>query len=262
MITKKIRKKRVCGLIISKNTLALWRLKELKIMKKIAALLALFCFVIQGLQAQKKFQLGMLLSPSTGWIKSNGENISSDGNKLGFNFGLFGDFNFSENYSFSTGFSIINTGGEINVFDSDPAIKDRSIADIQLRYIQIPLTLKLKTNQIGYITYYGQFGLGMAINYHARADVKAIDANNQTIASSSNVDFKDEVNLFRASMLINVGAEYNLSGSTSIILGLGFDNGFTSIFDKKSSSFEGPNKESRDVKAINNLLLLNLGVIF
>lgn len=240
----------------------MWRLKEFKIMKKIAALLALFCLINQGLQAQKKFQLGMLLSPSTGWVKSNGENINSEGNKLGFNFGLFGDFNFSENYSFSTGFSIINTGGEISIFDSDPNIKDKTIADIQLRYIQIPLTLKLKTNQIGYITYYGQFGLGIAMNYHARADVVALDGNNQTIATANNTDFEDEVNLLRASMLINIGAEYNLSGSTSIILGLGFDNGFTNIFDKKAGSFEGANKQSRDVNAINNLLLLNLGVLF
>ena len=148
-----------------------------KIMKKTTVLLALLTICL-GSFAQKKFQLGLQVAPNFSWIKANTDNVENDGLKFGFNYGIMGDFNFADNYAFSTGISLVNTGGKIirpdiqDVPNSGLTAKGygQTTADVRLKYIEIPLTLKLKTNEIGYLKYFGQFGFGLGVNYDATAD--------------------------------------------------------------------------------------------
>ena len=244
-------------------------------MKKLATLIIL-SFVFSFSYGQKKnFQLGLQVSPTFGWIKPDVNGVENEGTQFGFNFGLTGDFNIAENYSISTGIIVMNTGGNV----SFPSIVDigtqanpqaafgRSDTEIRLRYIEIPLTLKLKTNQIGYWTYYGQFGFGASFNYDAEGDVTFSAPNSANDISQEEVDFADEVNLFRASMIVGAGAEYNISGNTSLVFGLTFNNGFTNIFDFDAPLVDANGNatnsgETQSVKAINNFIAINLGVLF
>lgn len=243
---------------------------KVNFMKQLVILILLI-IGFQYANAQRSFQLGMTASPTLGWIKPDADGIDHEKNRLGFNYGLIGDFNIADNYSISTGILIVNTGGSV----SFPALQSvggtteygRVQADIQLKYIEIPLTFKLKTNQIGYITYYGQFGFGASINYDAEADLEFRYPSAGSSINTNNTDFASEISLFKASMIIGVGAEYNLSGNTSILIGLTFDNGFTNIYNldvpKSDSNGNAVNTgEKRAVKGINNYLALNLGVLF
>lgn len=244
-------------------------------MKKLATLIILSFIFGLSYGQKKNFQLGLQLSPKLGWIKPDNEGIENEGTKFGFNFGITGDFNIAENYSISTGILILNTGGKV----SFPSIEDvgtpnnpqtafgRAEADFRLRYVEIPLTLKLKTNQIGYWTYYGQFGFGAAINYDAEADINFSSPNSTNDLSIEEVDFADEVNFFRASLIVGAGAEYNISGNTSLLFGITFDNGFTNIFDFDAPKVDGNGNatnsgETQAVKAINNFIAINVGVLF
>lgn len=129
--------------------------------------------------AQKDFQLGLQLAPNFSWIQPDAANVESDGLKFGFNYGIVGDFNIAENYSFSTGVTLTSTGGKVEMPDVQEITSasgttefgyGRTTADIRLKNIEIPLTLKLKTNEIGYMKYFGQFGMGLNFNYDASAD--------------------------------------------------------------------------------------------
>ncbi|MAY84661.1 MAG: hypothetical protein CMP59_11055 [Flavobacteriales bacterium] len=244
-------------------------------MKKLLSLIILsFVFSI-GYGQEKSFQLGLQVSPTFGWIKPDVSGVDNEGTRFGFNFGITGDFNIAENYSISTGILIVNTGGRMSYPDivdfgttSNPDQElGRSEVEIRLRYIELPLTLKLKTNQIGYWTYYGQFGFGAAFNYDAEGDITSNSPNRQNDISQEEVDFADEVNLFRASLIVGLGAEYNISGNTSLIFGLTFDNGFTNIFDFNSPIADGNGNaenttDTQAVKAINNYIAINLGILF
>lgn len=249
-------------------------------MKKIAALLS-FVFVISiTAKAQADFQLGLNFSPNLGWFKAKTDNVTHEKTKLGFNFGVIGDFNIADNYAFSTGLNIVTIGGEISypfVQEVAPigSISGRKTADVTIKYVEIPLTLKLKTNQIGYLTYYGQFGFGLGVNYDAKADVSFAYPTTSGGGNSSakDVNYKDEINLLRASLIVGLGAEYNLSGNTSFIMGITFNNGFTNVLSKDGYADDnndgygdvdntGKGNKNKDFKAINNYLLLNLGVIF
>lgn len=257
-------------------------LKRHKIMKKTTVLFSLILISL-GTFAQSSFQLGLRLAPNYSWISPDAENIDSEGNRFGFNYGIIGDFNIADNYAFSTGITLTNTGGKVSMPDVQEVTSaggttefgyGNTVADIRLSNIEIPLTLKLKTNEIGYLKYFGQFGLGLSFNYDASADedftyITANDAE-QTI-TNEDVDYGDEINLIRASLIVGLGAEYNLSGNTSFIFGLTFNNGFTNIFSEDTYQ-AGANgnalnngaggQKDQDLKAINNYILVNLGILF
>ena len=214
-------------------------------MKKLSVAI-LMIFISASLAAQKDFQLGLQFSPTIGWIKPDVEGVEFDGTKIGFSGGLIGDFNISQNYAFSTGIFIVNTGGGlVNTYkDTNFNTEVKARTYIRMKYLEIPLTLKLKTNEIGYLTYYGKFGFSAGFNYDASADLSyesAIDI--PTNKKRDAVDFKDQINLMRLALVVGVGAQYNLSGSTSLVMGVTFNNGFTNIFNKKKIKFESENND-------------------
>ena len=225
-------------------------------MKKTLVLILISLLSVPGFsqtEDEPGFQLGFQFSPSIGWFKPDSEGLERDGMRVGFNFGLTADFNISKNYAFSTGLGLINTGGKINFQD--------------VNYIHVPITLKLKTNQIGYMTYFARIGFGLGVNYRAEADEEFKYPGVSETISGSELDYKDEINLLRTSLIIGLGAEYNLSGNTSLVFGASFDNGFNNVLkedayeeDANGNGIIGP--KDKAFKAIQNQIVLNLGIIF
>ena len=113
--------------------------------------------------------------------------------------------------------------------------------------------LKLKTTEIGYFTYFLQFGVSPGINIRAKADTKLtqqVGSHQATVVEESDVDIKDQINSFNLSMIVSGGLEYTLSGSTNLLVGITFNNGFLDIFD------------GDEVKANSNFLALTVGILF
>lgn len=245
-------------------------------MKNIVALFLLTTLVSFG-YAQNGFQLGLRLSPNLSWIKAETDGYDNDGMKFGFNYGVIGDFNFAENYSFSTGITFASLGGKFKHPDvqqisiANVAVDQlgRSETDLTLKYVEIPLTLKMKTNEIGYMKYFGVFGVGLGVNYKAEADAKFTYSSNNanTSFTEEGINYEDQINLLRASLIVGLGAEYNLSGNTSVVFGATFNNGFTNMFSEDTYEADGSGnalnaQRDKNLKATNSYLLFNLGVIF
>lgn len=243
---------------------------KFKIMKKI--FIACFLILIAKVSvSQKSFRLGLNFAPSYAWLKpdvkdSNGKDLyttKGTGTKIGFSYGLAGEFAFGDNYSFATGLLLTTNGGgleykdSISIDTSSALHKVSTIRKHNLQYVEIPLTLKLKTNEIGYITYYGQFGFKTAFLVRARAnDV----SEGETLTSNiirEDIDIRKEINFLRTSLVIGAGLEYSLGGKTSFIAGIAYDNGFSNIFAKDQESIEGIK-----LKAKSNYIALNVGVLF
>ena len=94
-------------------------------------------------------------------------------------------------------------------------------------YITIPLTLKLKTKQIGMMTYFGNIGVNNSIRWKATAKDNVTNWNTGSNTTNSKVDITKDVALFHETLTVGVGAEMNLSGTTSIVFGLNYLLGFT-----------------------------------
>ncbi len=213
--------------------------------KKLFVLLA--CLLPTLLMAQtsdeKKFKLGFTTSPNLGWInfqnsQSSGDSAQeSNGSKTGFSYGLIGDFGFSDNYYFSTG--IVITSVNANVIS--PSISGASAEEkYKLQYLEVPLTVKLKSTENNLMRYYGQFGLSPGVNISTKKSLGT---------SSSNIDIAKDINSFRLGLLFGAGAEWKLGQNLNLLTGLSYNNGFTDILDS-------------DGKAKNSYLALNLGIFF
>jgi hypothetical protein len=274
-------------------------------MKKINTLI-LFCLLTSLSFAQEKkvstskYRLGFKVSPNISWLASDNGNMTVGDKSLQFGYGLNFDIFFADHYAIGTGFNINNTGGKYSYFakytgdDIDAAgtvITDMTQVglisrDLRLQYLQIPLTFKMKTDEIGYITYWGQFGLGLNMNlkalsddnidylYYQNKNTLAWEKSNRTNSASDMNDIKNEVNIFSSNLIFAAGIEYNISGNTSILAGLTFQNGFTDALkgsgvakDKTTNSpvFTGGalnTPKSFDLSGLPNYVELNIGILF
>ncbi len=220
-------------------------------MKKIFVLMSVLFFAASALHAQEeqKFHFGLKAVPSLAWITTDTKGFESSGTKLGFSYGLITEFNFANHYAFATGIDITYRGGNSSLQLND-SMKVES--KYNLEYIEIPITLKLKTKEIGSLTYFLQFGVAPGFNIRSKADIKTTSkiAGNTVVTSEDNVDIKDGINNLNVSMIIGGGIEYTLSGSTVLLAGITFNNGFLDIVDASS------------IKANSDYLGLTIGVLF
>ncbi|PWS27156.1 PorT family protein [Pedobacter yonginense] len=226
-------------------------------MKKISTILIL-TFLSSGAWAQNTpltnygFRLGLTATPTIGWIKP--EQGKTNGVSLGFSYGLIGDFNFAPNYSFSTALTVTTINGKSTEADpvyiksldnaANPNIPVAYDLKYKIQYLELPLTIKLKTIKADGKRYYGQFGLSNSFMLSAKQD--AVSGSTKL----DGVNISDYTKFYRAGLVIGGGGEFDVSGNTSIVAGLTFNNGFTNITTDKN----------RNVK--NHYLALNFGVFF
>lgn len=220
-----------------------------------------------------KFHFGVKLSPGLSWLRSDKNSElntpESDGSLLRASYGFVADIRFSKNYFFSTGVNVNYQGGKLKRTISDKfgnPDTNRTTAwsqDLRLRYIEIPLALRMQTNEIGYIKYFFQAGLAPSINIRARSDASAVTSLpdypnvNNTEQEYTEEDVSKDINFFNLGMVVGGGISYNLSGTTDLLIGLTFHNGFLNITDKKASD-----PVIQDSKLTANMLSLDIGILF
>src|SRR6185295_7915558 len=112
-----------------------------------------------------------------------------------------------------------------NSYNDSMLFASATNVNYRTQYLQIPLTLKLRTNQIGYITYFGQFGLQAGVRIRSRADIT--DPVNSF--AENKVDFSNDVTLPDFGLVIGAGVEYTITGNTALLGALQFYNGFIDV---------------------------------
>ena len=224
-------------------------------MKKIFTFLCLFIIANAGFAQQ--FHFGLKVSPGIYWISTDATGTESNGANTGFNYGAVAEFGFSDNYAFATGVDVSNKAGSFAL--KTKGLSNNYNADMNLQYLEIPLTIKMKTNEIGYFKYFGQFGLGLGFNLSGSytADVFKYNGKDTTFSMpktkfASSAPIELDASIIRASLIIGAGLEYNLTGSTSLLAGISWDNGFLKILKDK--------KDAPDM--LLKGILLNVGILF
>lgn len=201
----------------------------------------------------KKFKFGLKAAPQISWIRTNVDGYSSDGAKLGFGWGFVTEMNFTENHSFATGFNVLFNGGKLQYPDMSGTNTGTMNRTYKLKAIEIPLTLKMRTNPIGDFQYFGQIGLGTSFQLDAKSEDQ-FTYNSTVITKEGNIS---NIAFLRESLIIGLGAEYTLDAGTTFGAGLTFNNGFTDILTGKNK-VDGSLKE----KGYINFLELSVFVLF
>lgn len=229
----------------------------------------------------RTFRIGLQFSSNLSWFKSNTDGYSSEGSKMGFAYGLSFEYFLNNNYLISSGVSIQNAVGKLayrDVYsDGSRTYSSEVTSTYKPKYIEIPLLLKLRTNEIGYFTYYGLFGVKTGFNFKSSAEsVHTYRLTNWLFDSKSTVsssDASEHLNWINMALTIGGGIEYNISGNTSLILGVTFNNGFINQLDTKVAVLDNNGNtmiggdgtavySEKDASANLNYLALNLGIFF
>lgn len=254
----------------------------MKTQRNTTFLFAALFFLAGNIKAQNpssspsSFRLGFKIQPTLNFNKIMEGNLANNGAKLGFSYGLMGDFNLGGNPNYwlavealisSMPASVKATDTLINTSSGFPVSYNNVSFDYKLQYVQVPVSIKFKTNEIGQFSYWFQFGTAPSIliqnklttnsnpslystsvKSHApnRNSNDAFDFNGE----NNNGRFIDDVVPVRVPLILGAGMEFRISGKTYANAGLRWDNAFTDLFLDKN------------VKARNNYLGLQIGIFF
>lgn len=225
------------------------------------SLLTLLCF--GGFTQNKPFRFGVRAAPNISWISPESKDYNNEGTKLGFSWGFIADVTLSDNYFIKTGFSMDYLNGSLSyphqmMLDDAISVPTQGTLyrNYHLRYLEIPISLKMRTNQFGKTAIFGEVGFGTSFNLKARSEDEFVPDDGGSPIESDN-DIKDDIALVKGSLIIGGGIEYFIDKSTSLVFSLSFNNGLTNILS-------GNNDVDPSTKERANLhyFQLNLGILF
>jgi len=237
-----------------------------------------------GPQARKKFRMGFQVRPSIDWFTPNTDGVDLDAIRVKFGYGLMAEYAFTNNYAITFGIEHRMSGAALSF--TDAAYKmgtDHTNNDVlrlnsrvyRMDYVNVPITLKLMTNEIGYMTYFGQFG----VDFSFLASAKALDKGVFITDSTLTVQEFDPQDIHSKSSIANIklniaaGAEWNFSGNTSLVFSVSYHHGFIDVIRDpdnindqnlfKLSTINDPSGAS-PLAATANLhhVSLNVGILF
>lgn len=226
--------------------------------------------------ADKTVQAGLVLGGGMNFNKMGTNLASRDGVGGDFTVGMNLNWNFQPNIGLTTGieFDIENFGYTsftdslfYNFSDKEILLNDSDISSADLfqvesrkykaKYLTIPIMLKFQTNFIGYFRYFGKFGLRNSILLGSKID--DIGTKNTTEANVQNFNMvaKSDLYIFKSAVGGAVGAEWNFTGATSLVLELGYYYGFTPIHQSNNLGSEDPLVDNNGFEGANRHLFTN-----
>jgi len=195
----------------------------------------------------RKFRFGLMAAPNLGWLRPNISELERDGlqSRVGFGYGVMMDYKFSDspNYLLTTGFNVTSGGGGLSepwqtvVEESDTSFtfNGANSRTYRMQYLTVPILLKMRTGDIGYMSYFGAIGFDLGFRTRARVDNDYTWLGSSALqpADENDLEAKNEINFLRLGLNVTLGAEYNLTGNTNVYAGIGFHNAFTNMFNGK-----------------------------
>lgn len=184
--------------------------------------------------AQQDIGFGVHASPTVGWFTSDNSDVSTKGTRAGINFGLSIHKYFSDNYAFSTGVSLITAGGNLANTDSITlelnkpfGVRSGNRQTYSIKYLTIPVGIRLRSNQIGYMSFFVDTGLDPNLVLGGKVEVPLQNTNRENA--------RNELKKIGMGYHVTGGVEYSLGGTTSVVAGVRFDSNFTDITKENNS---------------------------
>lgn len=206
-------------------------------------------FLLLGFGAMAQIEIGLQVSPTIAgnrFISDSKYGFERTNSNMHIGVGVIADYFFAHNYAFSSGLLFRGKGGEFryNTEDGSPASED-----IDLQYLEIPVSLKLFTNEVApAINLY--FQVGGSLNTMVGAKV-----NGQKVHEG--VKATKRINTFEADALLGTGAELLLGQSTKVLAGISYHHGLSDI-----DNYYGKRFSDKNIAIKNNYFSIDFGVKF
>ncbi|MFZ2286424.1 MAG: porin family protein [Bacteroidales bacterium] len=167
--------------------------------------------------------------PVISWMGSNESEYIREGARAGFDIGLSVLHYFDANYAVSSGISIISAGGRQSVTEDHTMVFNNFTQIVpagneikyNLSYINFPAALRLKTDQVGYLTYFTDIGFDIRLLLKSTVDIPAMQISNENA--------RNEVKGLNAGWHIGGGVEYELGINATLVGGLSYAQDFFDV---------------------------------
>ena len=261
------------------------------------SLAVLFSATVFGQDAKsgdmKNLRFGGTVIPSLNWYKpDNLKKFESNGTVARFGVLINGEYSFSGNFAFGFGIGLNSGGGKITFTDTaryyfnDDAII--TLADTSglngkyshyklnnrtynASYFVLPFSIKMRTNEIGYMRYFFEPRLNINIRKKVRAEDDLTTLNPKkpmtggTAGQSANqtdLDITKDMGFMRFSVTLSAGGEYYMSGSTALVFAIGYDYGLSNAVQTKSDYLLRTDDKQVEQKFTQNGVVLTVGILF
>ena len=256
--------------------------------------------------ADKKVQAGLVFGSGIAIQKMGTNYIDKNGVGSDLTIGANVNFSLTETIAFNTGaeFDFSTYKYKASTFESNNVYyyyNDKTILQIdefdstnanhqlfelgerkqKAVYLTIPTMMVFRTNFIGYFRYFGKFGLrnsfllsNTIFDSGINIDPEVPNGTNRVEADLENMKAPGEVFFFKSAVGASIGAEWNFSGSTSLVAEMGYYYGFTplhtnrNIEKEKNYLFATPldngigNDTQINNKATQSQLMFKLSILF
>ncbi len=195
-----------------------------------------------------QFTLGLKFSPtlSTNRIDASSDSTSfgSDGAALRMALGPIADIEIRENYYLSTGLLFVSKRVGVEATTNNSAnVQTTYKEEYSLQYLQVPITLKLFTNEVA-LDKKIYFQVGGTLDFNINEEPKSQD----------NFLIEDFL-IFDSSLLAGMGLEYKVGVNTVLFGGLTYQRGLVNAINEHAP-LDG------DFSLKNDYISLDLGVKF
>ena len=213
----------------------------------------------------EKTRLGINFNPLFSWSRTPGAQTDNKGVRMGFQVGLQVDYYFAKNYGLTTGLYFDYLGTNLNYI----LAKNDSLGNpVNFQYdhkytsqfLEIPLGLKLRTNEFKRITVYGELGVSTMFLVSARAtynnDFDGVKKDQVKV-------YGTRVNFFDVAASGGAGIEYNIAGKTSLVAGVVYKYAFLNhIKDDKAKDVKPLNIGLAEDPIYLNYFAFRIGILF
>lgn len=147
-------------------------------------------------------------------------------------------------------------------------------------YLSLPVMLRFQTNYLGYVRYFGKFGIRNSFLLQTRGDNFGDNypANDVPVMDTQLDDMKipGSLSLYKGTIAFSAGAEWNFTGSTCLVGEIGYYYGFSEIHQqtaltgddsKNMTLYNGPyaDKDAREYftpSSRQGQLLVKVSILF
>jgi hypothetical protein len=217
----------------------------------------------------EKTRLGINFNPLFSWSRTPGIEADNKGVRMGFQIGLQVDYYFAKNYGLTTGLYFDYLGTNINYTlnklnfintTNYTVITTNYLHKYTSQYIELPIGLKLRTNEFKRITVYGELGVSSMILVSARGTLlnDFDDLKKEQIKV-----YNTRINIFDIAASGGAGIEYNIAGKTSLVAGVVYKYAFLNHIkdDKYKNAITNTTSTAKDPIYL-NYFAFRIGVLF
>lgn len=252
--------------------------------------------------ADKKVQAGLVAGVGMNLVTMETDKLTKDGNGTDLTIGSNVNFSINETIGFSTGLEIDFTSlkyrpsgdniyynfSDKNILNNEEALAatDDQMYQLETRkqkatYLSIPTQLIFRTKFIGYFRYFGKFGVRTSFLVSNKTYDTGFEfpegISNPVVGDplkvsrvNENMSPKNEMFFMRAVGGFAGGAEWNFTGTTTLMAEMGFYFGFTPLYyskkDEKSFLYQtedlGTTSTYFSNAAKHNQLRFKLSILF